>query len=165
MTALGLGNIPPCFGRDFLDWLRVATERAWAQMTEATLADYQHAGIGGAGWRRGTRWKGGLSDAQIDDAEQRFGLHFPPEHRLFLGVLHATTPKRRGAGFIDDHRYLLDAEPYPVLSVHQSDIIVYGSDLRSFLLHELQAMLGLEGDPRWMNADVNGVPFWGEIVS
>jgi hypothetical protein len=59
---------------------------------------------------------------------------------------------------------VLASEPYPVLSVHQSDIIVYGADLRSFLLHELDGLLGLEDDHRWMEADVGYVPFWGERI-
>jgi hypothetical protein len=49
--------------------------------------------------------------------------------------------------------------------VYQSDIIVYGCDLRTFLLHELEALLELKDDPRWMDADVSGVPFWGGLVS
>jgi hypothetical protein len=34
-----------------------------------------------------------------------------------------------------------------------------------YLLHELHGLLGLEDDPRWMNADGSGVPFWGELIS
>jgi hypothetical protein len=203
--------IPPHFGPEFLVWLRAATERAWESVTERTVDDYQRLGVGGTSWRRGTRWTGGLSDEEIDDAERRYGLRFPPDYRLFLRLLHATTPRCRGARFIDHetigaverpaffdwrhddaeirdalswplegllfdvennvlwqetwgarpdaperrrarletllagapklvpvtgHRYVVPVEPYVVLSVHQGDIIVYGSDLRAFLLAE-----------------------------
>jgi len=239
VTGVDIESIPPHFGRAFLDWLRAATESAWDRTVEWTLADYQRAGVGGLGWRTGTRWSGSLAEPQIDDIERRHGLRFPPQHRFFLGVLHATQPRCRGAGFIDDrnmiedeapgfynwltddhairaalaelidglvfdvennalwpaswgprpggvserrarveelvarapklipiigHRFILDAEPHAVLSVYQSDIIVYGADLRSFLLHELQSLLELEHDPQWENADVSRVPFWGELV-
>ncbi|HEV2458956.1 MAG TPA: hypothetical protein VGS80_11370 [Ktedonobacterales bacterium] len=74
------------------------------------------------------------------------------------------------------HRYLL-AEPCqagnPVLSVYESDIIVYGYDLRSYFLMEFYERLGLE------HAEIEGmvtkeinarfaqyeaIPFWGELL-
>jgi hypothetical protein len=66
------------------------------------------------------------------------------------------------------HRFLL-AEPVvagnPVLSIHQSDIIVYGKDLRSYLLAEFAGILGT------VAAEVPGdqssemkIPFWGEFL-
>ena len=71
------------------------------------------------------------------------------------------------------HRYLL-GEPVapgnPVLSVYQSDIIVYGSTLRSYLLADLGPVLGLtteeaEAAQDSVAADISNVPFWGEIMS
>jgi hypothetical protein len=232
-------QIPPEFGWSFLAWLQAATERAWSQVQTQTLADFQSAGVGGASWRRGTKWTGGLSDPQIDEVEGRFGIRFPPDHRLFLQVLHSTEPLRFGARFIDStnmeaierpgfyhwlrdeaairdafqgpieglvfdvennvlwpeswgsrpdnasdrrarvvelvakaprllpitgHRYVVAIEPTIVLSVHQSDIIVYGRDLRAFLLNEVYGLLSIEGDPSWMNADTRSLPFWGELI-
>lgn len=76
------------------------------------------------------------------------------------------------------HRYLL-AEPCvpgnPVLSIYQSDVVVYGEDLRDFLLHELGDWLGLRD---WQTADVlqskgstgrdesyyETIPFWGGLI-
>jgi hypothetical protein len=74
------------------------------------------------------------------------------------------------------HRYLL-AEPCqagnPVLSVYESDIIVYGYELRSYFLMEFYERLGLE------HAEIEGmvtkeinarfaqyeaIPFWGELL-
>lgn len=75
------------------------------------------------------------------------------------------------------HRYLL-AEPCaagnPVFSVYQSDIIVYGADLRDYLLFEFTGLLGLDAKAleREIRARINkrfpdyqGVPFWGELLT
>lgn len=74
------------------------------------------------------------------------------------------------------HRYLL-AEPHctgnPVLSIYQSDIIVYGYDLRSYLLHEFYDLLGL--DLQQIRHEISdayrerfqtytAIPFWGDIL-
>jgi hypothetical protein len=230
--------VPPPYGRDFLEWLRGTSERAWAVVAERTLADFERAGVGGTSWRRGTRWTGGLSDAEVDEVERRHGVRFPADYRLFLRVLHATTPRLRRAGFSDHHRlveseapgffdwrhddgairaalegvrdgilfdvehgiwhsgwgtrpesaeervrvvealwagapklipvvghrFLLSVEPHVVLSVHQTDVIVYGADLRSFLLAELGSLLGVGSDDRGADPDLAHVPFWGELV-
>src|SRR6266540_4551702 len=76
------------------------------------------------------------------------------------------------------HRYLL-AEPCvpgnPVLSIYQSDVVVYGADLRDFLLHELGDWLGLRD---WQTMEVlqskrasdrdesyyDAIPFWGGLI-
>lgn len=230
---------PQSYGTEFLEWLRAATERAWKDYPERTLADFRRAGVGGTTWRKGTRWAAGLSDAEIDSAERRHGLRFPAEYRLFLRQLHTTAPRLGGARFQDDvtlrwvedpgffdwrhddasivaargdvlqglvfdvennalwppswgprperpearrarvehllgcapqlipiigHRYLVPVAPHAVLSVVQSDIIVYGRDLRAFLLAELSSLLGIPHDPTWFNGCVKDVPFWGELV-
>lgn len=63
------------------------------------------------------------------------------------------------------HRYVLaDVEPSTVLSVHRSDILVYGSDLRGFLLHELCDLLGIARSDTWLHADTRAIPFWGELI-
>lgn len=74
------------------------------------------------------------------------------------------------------HRYLL-AEPYvagnPVFSVYQSDIIVYGADLRGYLLREFADLLGLDqraveretaAAVRRRYADFIAVPFWDALL-
>lgn len=75
------------------------------------------------------------------------------------------------------HRYLL-AEPCrasnPVFSIYQSDIIVYGPDLRTYLLVEFGDLLGLDQrETEW--AAVQGqrgheafyasIPFWGDLYT
>jgi hypothetical protein len=73
------------------------------------------------------------------------------------------------------HRYLL-ARPCvvgnPVLSVYQSDIIVYGEDLRGYLLIEFGDLLGLDRErlaqERTAIERMEGceaIPFWGELIA
>ena len=192
---------PPEFGPDFLAWLRETTEAAWLQVEEPSLDDYRTAGFIGAGWRRGTRWTGPLGDETIARLERRFGVHFPPQYRLFLRTLHSTTPWMRGAaygtgdlalyrapGFYDwlhdeervrsalgevadtslfaeeidvqyggrrwleggpspqllpifGHRYVVVDDSQWVLSIVNSDAIVYGEDLRDYLLLKLDDVI------------------------
>jgi hypothetical protein len=195
---------PPAeFGTAFLSWLRETTEAAWQEVKEPSLEAYREAGFIGAGWRRGTRWTGPLDDDTIGRVERKFGVHFPPEHRLFLQTLHSTTPWRRGddyatgdlvlydaPGFYDwihdeepiraalgavaetseyaeeidlhyggrrwlpggpspqllpifGHRYVVADESPCVLSIVGNDAIVYGGDLRAYLLHELDHVIRL----------------------
>ncbi len=69
---------------------------------------------------------------------------------------------------IFSHRYLL-IDPCqsgnPVFSIHQSDIIVYGEDLRIYLLNEFRKLLGLTETPLSANSDnrIRAIPFWGEL--
>jgi len=86
-------RIPARFGVAFLDWLRERTEAAWAvhrpQSVDAIAEECAQTGMMGCQWQRGTRWQSGLAQAQIDRAEWRWGLRFPPDYRLFLRHLHA----------------------------------------------------------------------------
>ena len=68
------------------------------------------------------------------------------------------------------HRYLL-AEPCragnPVLSVYQSDIVVYGGNLRDYLFAEFANFLGSPGSatvPDDAEASWRTIPFWGEFL-
>ncbi len=62
------------------------------------------------------------------------------------------------------HRYVLADGPTIVLSVYQSDIIVYGNSMRSYLLNEYGELLGIEGERARWEVDVSGIPFWGELL-
>lgn len=73
---------------------------------------------------------------------------------------------------ITGHRYLL-AEPRregnPILSVYQADIIIYGTDLRRFLLIEFANLLGIERDSSVQESmevaqRLEDIPFWGEVA-
>jgi hypothetical protein len=90
---------PAAFGEAFLSWLRDVTEAAWRHVDEWALEDYESRGYIGARWQRGTRWTGGLDDRTIAEVERRYGVVFPPQHRLFLQTLHSTTPWRTGADY------------------------------------------------------------------
>ncbi|WAS95986.1 hypothetical protein [Nannocystis punicea] len=232
-------KVPGEFGETFLKWLGAATEEAWRHIEEPTLADFERNGAGGCDFRRGTRWSGGLSDAELREIEARFDVRFPAAHRLFLQVLHATEPWMYCAGFADDdrmvadpspgfyhwqrdeaviravfaqvidglvfdveentlwrdswgprpgdeeqrrarvealvagaprllplfgHRYVLAEGPTVVLSVHQSDIIVYGVDLRDYLLHELHDLIDVKYVPPRTRVGTSAIPFWGELI-
>jgi len=129
----------------------------------------------------------GFFDWRNDDAEIRDALAWPLEGMLFdvennalwssewgprpdteearrtrVEAAIATAPKLIP---IIGHRFLVPVPPHVVLSVYQTDIIVYGNDLRAFLLAELGPLLGLARDPKWTDANASGIPFWGGFVS
>lgn len=56
------------------------------------------------------------------------------------------------------HRYVVAGYDV-VLSVYGLDTIVYGSDLRDYLLHELQDVLHLDRD----SVDAPQLPFWSDL--
>lgn len=69
------------------------------------------------------------------------------------------------------HRFLV-SEPYqagnPVISVSQADIVVYGSDLRAYLLRELADVLNLR-TLDWLgnmtpSTSIVNIPFWGDFI-
>lgn len=74
-----------------------------------------------------------------------------------------------------EHRFLL-AEPYeagnPVLSIHQSDIIVYGADLHDYFLIEFCEGANTDERDAMKTAEARRsdiwryqtVPFWGELL-
>ena len=198
---------PPAeYGPEFLSWLRAMTEAAWQEIEEPSLDDYRSTGVLGAHWRRGTRWTGPLDDEAIEHVQRHYGVHFPPQHRLLLQILHGTTPWMLGAdhrtgelalhqttGFYDwlhdeepiraalsdvadtsvfaeeidrhyggrrwlqggpspqllpifGHRYVVDDDSQWVLSIVGSDAIVYGENLRDYLLLELDDVISLRED-------------------
>lgn len=72
------------------------------------------------------------------------------------------------------HRYLVG---YPieagnmVLSVYQSDIIVYGTDFRRFLIAEVRSLLGIDeiqathySNKNYDKEKISSIPFWGNIM-
>ncbi len=70
------------------------------------------------------------------------------------------------------HRYLLGVPVRagnPILSVHQSDIILYGSNIRNYLIAELSELLGFDQQNAWRKAvegvSIESIPFWGEIMN
>jgi hypothetical protein len=75
----------------FLDWLRDVTERRWR--------DAAVPGPDGLAWQPGTRWRGGMSEAQLEIAESAFEVRFPAAHRRFLATLHTPDPALVGSAY------------------------------------------------------------------
>ncbi len=73
-------TVPQTLDREFLEWLRSRTEESWANLPQ----------LPSDGWQPGTRWAKPLSEAEISEIENKWGLSFPPDYRLFLNVLHTT---------------------------------------------------------------------------
>jgi hypothetical protein len=94
---MSVEHIPDGFTDEFLDWFRDRTEATWADYKPKALADYAAHRVGGMDWQPGTRWLGGLSEAESDQIEQRWSLPFPPDYRRFLRRLHAPDQSMRGA--------------------------------------------------------------------
>lgn len=99
MRRNSLPGSPKEFGPEFLRWFQTATEQAWQNVDELSLADFSQAGRIGSAWRPGTRWTGGLSESAIRRLEHDYQLEFPPQYRLFLRMLHSTTPWQRQADY------------------------------------------------------------------
>jgi len=97
---------PPNFDEAFIAWFRETTEHAWSAHDAPTFAEMETSGFSGLVFARGTRWTSGLTDAEIDAAELRWSLHFPPDYRLFLRILHVADRPMVGRGF-DGHRSVL----------------------------------------------------------
>lgn len=74
----------------YLAQFRALSEAYWSTHVERTLEDFAERGVGGATWAEGTRWKPGMSQAEIDAVEKTFGAKFPDEYRAFLAILNAT---------------------------------------------------------------------------
>lgn len=182
------------------------------------MADTLWAGLVYTLRNNGIEFEAGLTDAEVDSVEMRYGFRFPPDLRSFLqaGLLSGSEfpdwrdgdedalrdwldLPRRGILFdIEHNRFWLEnwgprpaslseaqriagelvaaapklipiykhrmmpSEPHlagnPVFSVHQTDIIYYGVDLRDYFIHEF---LAREVIGAWPIPDtVRSVPFW-----
>ncbi len=64
------------------------------------------------------------------------------------------------------HRFLIDHGPRPVLSIMGTDVVVYGDDLRDYLLHELRDVLDMVGVQYAAPVgDAPHIPFWNHIIN
>ena len=173
--------------------------------------------------RAGVSFAPGLSDAQFERAERRFGFVFPDDLRAFLAfalptgqgfhdwrdlddpyLLAAMSGPEEGLWFdiqqgvfwdpawgpkpadeglareclrdalaaaprlvpICSHRYMPDrpaSAGNPVLSVVQTDIIYYGSDLENYLHNEFPEAFGT---PRYtLGSPIRDIEFWSALTS
>ena len=143
----------------FYDWQKdtEALQAAYEWLIEGLLFDVQHNALWPQSW--------GEKPAMADGQETR------------IRELVSAAPKLIP---IFGHRYLL-AEPCkagnPVLSIYQSDMIIYGMDLRHYFLVEFGDLVGLkredvkkmytlssqEMQQRWKMYEA--IPFWGGFLS
>ncbi len=142
----------PTKGPSFYTWLTdtSALREAFEWPLEGLLFDLRHNDLWLPGW--------GARAATLSEGEAR------------IRELVAAAPRLIP---IYGHRYIL-GEPHtsgnPVLSVYQSDIIVYGQNLRSYLLVEFAAILGISpaqnlDEEQTGTSAVEDVPFWGEFLA
>jgi len=153
----------PCVGARYVDSTMIPVTRpsfynwqmdaeiqaAYERLFEGLFFDVQHADL----WPQSWGIKPRSTEAQ--KALLRELLHAAPRLIPVIG-----------------HRYLL-AEPCaagnPVLSVHQSDMIIYGRDLRRYFLAEFGGLIeaaesGTPQTPEQWEA-YQAIPFWGEFLS
>lgn len=64
---------------EFFYWVKERTEAYWNHppQPDSNLPT----------WQQGAKWIG-MKDAEIDAVEKKYAIKFPPEHRLFLRILH-----------------------------------------------------------------------------
>ena len=130
----------------FYHWLddAAAIDEARARVVDGLCFDVEHNRLWPADW-----------GARPDDAAER---------RATVARLVADAPPLLP---LTGHRFAvggLHGESGVVLSVHQSDIIVYGSDLRAFLVNELGRLIGAEPiEPNDGRAGAR-IPFWGRFI-
>jgi hypothetical protein len=105
-------DIPLKFDREFLDWFRHATEKAWEAVQPGSL-----------GWQPGTRWTSPLTDVQIDGREREWGMRFPGDYRLFLKTLHTVTPQPKYRQYeFEDHSEIVTKISFPNWLTDREDI-------------------------------------------
>lgn len=133
-------NVPKHFDLVFLHWFRDCTEETWQRYQTRTFEEFVASQVGGRDWQQGTRWLSGLSEQEIVVIEHRYLLASPCE-----------------AG-------------NPVLSIYQSDIIIYGVDLHDYFLTEFGRLIG-GGNAYGSQLTqekyeaYQTIPFWGEFLS
>ena len=138
----------------FYNWLTGSDElkRALDWPLDGLLFDIEHSGLWLPGW--------GPRPATLSDQEAH------------VRALAAAAPRLIP---VFEHRYL-PSEPCqpgnPVLSIYQSDIVLYASNLRSYFLFEFSELLGLQTPHDRLSPDIDRaehligrLPFWGDVYA
>jgi hypothetical protein len=142
----------------------------------AFLATGLPVGDGWPNWRHGT-----ADQLQAALNSPVLGVLFDVEHNAFWDQRWGECPADARARLrlaqhrlaqvpqlvpIYGHRYLPGGRGtfgHPVLSIHQTDIICYGTDLVDYMYQEFDAGTGFErSDPRWQPRPT--VAFWSELI-
>lgn len=153
LTILGFGQYTNFASSVFYNWREdqegIAKALAWP--LEGLLFDVENNGLWCGNW--------GSRPGSVDDRRKK------------LTELVATAPPLIP---VMGHRYMLDClieSQNPVLSVYQSDIIVYGMNLQRYLLSEFDYLLNLNADRAgknavqgWSEVLIASIPFWGDII-
>ena len=135
---------------DFLPWLKVQTEAAWAIHQTTTLDAFKAEGVGGSSWRTGTQWQIGLDEPRIDALELHWELKFPKDYRQFLSVLNAPDRGVYSVGWSDEPPYdLSEGSDAPSYFDWQKDdeaiIDALNRPLEGLLFHVEESSLWLDG--------------------
>jgi hypothetical protein len=148
----------PITSPSFYNWQTdsAAIERAYGWLAEGLLFDVEYGGL----WPR--FWGAKPAERAAQEAHVRAFVDAAPKLIPIFG-----------------HRYLL-AEPCeagnPVLSIYQSDMIIYGLDLRHYFLTEVAELLGIGKEDLQQALSVSdeemqkrmeqyrAIPFWGKFL-
>ncbi len=142
----------PTTAPSFYNWQRdtEAIQAAYEWLVDGLLFDVQHNNLWLESW--------GAKPSTAEEQETRV--------RELVNAAPKLIP-------IYGHRYLL-AEPCkagnPVLSIYQSDMIVYGVNLHNYFLSEFGELAGVEGHGSFQLTpeqyeEVQEIPFWGDFIS
>jgi len=142
-------DIPQHFDRAFLRWFQERTEETWQTYPTRTFESYVAARVGGSDWQQGTRWLSGLDEQEIASIEQRYQVHFPPDYRLFLQMLHSVDRPMAGAGFADDNMMVPRTTP---------SFYNWQTNITSIQATHEWLVQGLVFDIQWNNL---WLPSWG----
>lgn len=104
-------DVPQHFDRAFLRWFQERTEETWQKYQTRTLENYVTSRVVGDDWQPGTRWLNGLKEQEIVAIEGHYQLHFPPDYRLFLQMLHSVDRPMVGVRFIENNTKVLGTSP------------------------------------------------------
>jgi hypothetical protein len=149
----------PITAPSFYNWQTgtIAIQQAYDWLVEGLLFDVQHNNLWPQTW--------GVKPAQTEAQEVRM--------RALVDAAPKLLP-------VFDHSYLL-AEPCkagnPILSIYQSNMIIYGTDLRHYFLTEfgtlvdigredIQSLLSASNEEMQEKMEqYRAIPFWGEFLS
>jgi len=73
---------------EFLGWLKNETESRWKDYRTRTIEAYLDFLDDGYDWQAETRWRGGISEDQLNQIQEKWHIVFPAGYSRFLRTLH-----------------------------------------------------------------------------
>lgn len=107
-------TIPENF-TEFLYWIKRETETLWSKNPD--LHHFEK-------WLHGAEWIG-MSDTQIDQAEEKYSIKFTHEHKEFLKVLHAVDRKEKHEDTDDNGEIIVNEYPFFYNWLEDNEEIIY----------------------------------------